>query len=406
MKRTRAILLVLLILLSAALPGSAQNLFPPQVKYQLEVLELRTAEERSLVLEAFEFQSSADAAELTFQMLTGGKLTSILGGIPFQATARDTQEQTGRLAAPAVIVSMGQTASLRVVEETLVPELSLEGAFYRTNGVEIKVTPVMVNASTGEIGSSFEIQTSGEKNIVRTNAILQNGEQLPLSVVRFALDGTDKTEERYFAVFVTAEIVEERPDTATLSIGGLGGMAGLLWPEEVVFHRENYVWVALPFGPIDLPEGGFMVGDRLYIRGDIQHASHSSALVGAGFALLPEGLDVEMQMLWDGGQAYLALGLADAIEAIPGLTLSGGIMPAVFDLAEFQRQKVQYWFEAYFDGHTFNFRLRYLSDLNSSPGTVQSEVGYKITENMSLFVKLSMHPNRGNRISSGLRLSF
>lgn len=405
MLRLKAGVLALILALSLSAVSWAQGL-PPQVKYELDMIELKSAEAQAVFLESFEFRGSVDAAEYAFQMLAGGNLSGILGGLPFRLSAESREEHNMRLAAPAVIVSLGKTASLRVVEETFVPELAASGTVFRTSGVEIKVTPLSVDPAAREITSAFVIQTYGGENALRTTAVLQNGESLPLAIVRFTETGQDKAEERYFAVFVRAEIIHEPPDSAAFAVGGLGGLAGLLWPEEVVLDRDNYLWFALPVGPVALPEAGFQLGQRFYVRGNLQHTSYSPASVAGGFSLLPEGLDLEMQILWRDGKAYAALGLGDSIEALPGITLSGGWLPAVFELGEFQRQKSLYWFDAYFDGTPFNFRFRLLSGLEEDAPTVQSEVGYEIKEDLSVFLKLSMHKDRGNRVSAGLRWSF
>ena len=185
-------------------------------------------------------------------------------------------------------------------------------------------------------------------------------------------------------MFVRAEIIHEPPDSAAFAVGGLGGLAGLLWPEEVVLDRDNYLWFALPVGPVALPEAGFQLGQRFYVRGNLQHTSYSPASVAGGFSLLPEGLDLEMQILWRDGKAYAALGLGDSIEALPGSPsledgyprcLSSGV-PA---------SKSLYWFNAYFDGTPFNFRFRLLSGLEEDAPTVQSEVGYEIKEDLACF---------------------
>ena len=141
MRKLRAGVLALLLVLSMPTLGLAQTLLPPQVKYEMDILELKSAEERALVLEAFQFQGSVHAAEFVFQILTGRDLSGILGGLPFRLTAQVSKERSASLAAPAVIVSLGRTASLRVVEETLTPELSAAGTHFRASGVEIQVTP-------------------------------------------------------------------------------------------------------------------------------------------------------------------------------------------------------------------------------------------------------------------------
>lgn len=406
MRKLRAGVLALLLVLSMTTLGLAQTLLPPQVKYEMDILELKSAEERALVLEAFQFQRSVHAAEFVFQILTGRDLSGILGGLPFRLTAQVSKERSASLAAPAVIVSLGRTASLRVVEETLTPELSAAGTHFRASGVEIQVTPLMVDPIAGEISSSFVIQTGSGENEVRTTAVLQNGESLPLAIVHFTQDSTDTSAERCFAVFVRAEIIEEPPKTAAFAVGGLGGLEGLLWPQEIVFDRENYVWIALPIVPFELPEGGFQVGQRVYVRGDLQHASYSPATVAGGVALLPEGLDLEAQILWYEGQAYAALGLADTLEIAPGIFLTGGFMPAVIGLTDYQREKPLYWFGGAFAAKPFSFRFQFLSGLKGDKPTIQSEVGYAVKDNVSVFVKLSMNQNRGNHISAGLRLTF
>ncbi|MGI6148766.1 MAG: hypothetical protein ACOYEU_05375 [Limnochordia bacterium] len=406
MKVLRTAALVWFITLSIAAAGVAQSGFPPQVSYQLEIIELLTSEERELVLESFEFRSMVTATELALQVLAGSHVSGILGGLPFHFSARSTSEQRARLAAPAVIVTVGQTASLKVVEETLIPELSLDGPLYRTSGIEIEVTPLVIDPNANQISSAFAISSHGGDNLVHTTALLNDGEQLPLTVVTFTSNSSNRAEERYFAVFVTAEVVTDPPDTEALSIGGLGGFSELLWPEQVTFGRSNYVWVALPINPVAVPEGGFQLGQRFYLRGDFQHTSYSLASVTGGIGLLPEGLDVELQIFWYNDQAYAALGLGDSIEAMPGLVLSGGWMPAVFDLTGFKHHKSMYWFDAFYDGRPFNFRFRYLSGAEDDGGTVQSEVGYTVKENVSVFVKLSINKDRGHRISAGLRWSF
>ena len=179
MKVLRTAALVWFITLSIAAAGVAQSGFPPQVSYQLEIIELLTSEERELVLESFEFRNMVTATELALQVLAGSHVSGILGGLPFHFSARSTSEQRARLAAPAVIVTVGQTALLKVVEETLIPELSLDGPLYRTSGIEIEVTPLVIDPNANQISSAFAISSHGGDNLVHTTALLNDGEQLP-----------------------------------------------------------------------------------------------------------------------------------------------------------------------------------------------------------------------------------
>lgn len=405
MARFKAGITALILILVVSGLASAQGQ-PPLVKYELHVIELASEEERALLLEAFEFQGALAATEFAFELLSGGNLSGIFGGVPFRVKAEDKTGRSMRLAAPAVIVSLGRTATLRVVEEKLMPELAVSGSAFRTRGVEITVSPLMVDPRTQEISTTYAVQTHSDENAIQATVRQQNGESLPLAIVRFAEQGRDRTQDRCFAVFATAEIMAELPDTGTVSVGGLGGLANLLWQEEAVLDRENYFWIALPLNPVGLPEAGFQVGTRVYLRADLQHASYSPASLAGGISLRPEGLDLELQFLWYEGKAYTGLGLGDSLEAVPGLTLYGGWLPAVFDLADFSRLGSMYWFGASLNRRPFTVGIRYLSGLGEEPPTVQTELGYALKDSLDLLVKLSINKERGNRFSTGLRFAF
>src|SRR5690554_415458 len=100
-------LVVMVLVLVLAGHSEAQELFPPQIKYELEVWELLTDEEHQFALEAFEWQSSRDMADFGFEVLTSPNLATILSGIPIQLTARSTKEQQARVATPRILVRLG-----------------------------------------------------------------------------------------------------------------------------------------------------------------------------------------------------------------------------------------------------------------------------------------------------------
>ena len=282
MLRLKAGVLALILALSLSAVSWAQGL-PPQVKYELDMIELKSAEAQAVFLESFEFRALW-MRQSTPSRCWLGKSSAASSGLLFRLSAESREEHNMRLRACGHCLP-GKNRLLRVVEETFVPELAASGTVFRTSGVEIKVTPLSVDPAAREITSAFVIQTYGGENALRTTAVLQNGESLPLAIVRFTETGQDKAEERYFAVFVRAEIIHEPPDSAAFAVGGLGGLAGLLWPEEVVLDRDNYLWFALPVGPVVLPEAGFQLGSAS--TSGAPHTSHSPASA-TGFSSCPK----------------------------------------------------------------------------------------------------------------------
>ena len=165
-----------------------------------------------------------DAAEYAFQMLAG-EISAASSGLPLERRVPRTQHAPR---APAVIVS-GKTAS-QVVEETFVPELAASGTVPHQRGGNWGNTPERDPAAR-EITSAFVIQTYG--GALRTTAFCKTG-KLPRD--RRLTETGKIAEERYFAVFQEQKSSTSR-QIAPLLPGGLGSLAGLLWPEEVVLDR-------------------------------------------------------------------------------------------------------------------------------------------------------------------------
>lgn len=399
----KTITLVVMVLLLALVGSSeAQELFPPQIKYELEIWELLTEEEHQFALDAFEWQSERDVATFGFEVLTSPNLSTILSGIPIQLTARSTEEQLARVATPGILVRLGQQARLRVVEETLLREMELDEPYYKLDGIELVVSPLAFDDQREAVYTSFEIKTYQPSNRVRTSVWLIDGERTPIVMMRLTNAKTD----RFFALYVRTEKITDPPTESTITIGGLGGLDTLFWPAEVQLKHDNYVWVALPLNPLATPEAAFKVWTTpgFYIDGALRGSTFDSHL-GLGLQLFPEGLNLETRLITDGDQHFVAVGFSDHLEAFPGLVLSGGFMPGVFELSDFQRSKMRWWGEAELNSNPLSLRMRYLSAADNA-GTIESEVGYDFAHNYNLFARLSMNQKNGNKVATGMRLTF
>lgn len=371
--------------------------------YQFEILELDSAEERQLVLEAIHLQESLKGSfELTFSMES--KTANTFGKIPIQCSGHAAADKTMRIAAPVFAATLGKVSSLRVVEEQLIPELSVDKLYFSPVGVEISACPAQISSDGTSIFSIFHIQTFDPSSSIHTEVWLQSGESIPLGVIELANNSRTSQEKRAFALFVQAALLEQ---TAQLSgsIGGLGGLGALLWSDKAEISVENHVWLAVPLGPLEFLEGGFKLwlGTRTYILGEFNHTTLSTSHLGIG-AMFVNGLQLELRWIHTADGDFVGIGLADRIEAIPGLILSGGCLPKVISLADWERSQGQWWIQAEVNRKPFQISMRSLFHVQKS--TFQAQLGYQVTENINPFARLSVTAGNGSRIAMGARLTF
>lgn len=264
----------------------------------------------------------------------------------------------------------------------------------------------MLNEANGDVFSQLEINTYDPANKIKTNLWLRSGHRLPIAIMRFAAETISSTEERFFAVFVIAEIIHQPPTESIVSIGGLGGMSELLWSNKIHSQQENYIWTALPTNPLATPEGGLQlwIGQRVYVKAELRKETLSESHMILGFQIFPEGLNAKAQLITDGEHNLIAFGLSDRLEAVPGLYFSGGVLLGVFELDNFTKDKMRWWGEAEFAADPVQLMLRYNS--NGEIDTLESEIGYEIQKNTIIFGRLSISEERGYKISFGTRFEF
>lgn len=393
-------ILTVLVTLSCITVVNAKEPILPQVVYEFEVYELVNEEEHQLLLEAFSLMDTKQLRAFGLEVFKEQDAINILGQTAMVLRGITNEKKTQRMATPALMVTLGRSATLRVVEEEVVPELSVENLHLHTVGVEFQVLPVQVAQNGQFIYSVFDIKTYDPTTSVHTEVWLTSNEAVPLAVVELA--GT-----RLFAVFVRASLAEHLPDQSARSVGGLGGLGSLLWPEDQPAPtRENSLWLAIPVNPIAMPEGGIRLwfGSSLYVDGEVQKAGYSYSHLGLGISMAADGPNLELRWIHGSEGDYLAIGITDQVEAAPGLILSAGYLPGVFDLTDFQRQKTHWWVQLEANPDPIRIALRYQSD--GKQGTIKAEAGYKVMERTELFARMSMNGDRSNTLSAGVRIRF
>ena len=403
MSRLWAGLVAILFILAITYVVDAQESILPQVMYQFEILELDSTEERQLVLEAIRLQESLRRSfELTFSMES--KTANVFGKIPTQIGGHVDADKAMRIAAPAFAATIGKVSTLRVVEEQLIPELSVDKLYFSPVGVEISACPVQINSDETSIYSIFHIQTFDPSSSIHTEVWLQSGESIPLAVIELANSSRTSQEKRAFALFVQAAVLEQTTQLSS-SIGGLGGLGALLWSDNTEISLENHVWLAVPLGPLEFPEGGFKLwlGAKVYILGEFNHTTFSTSHLGIG-AMIVNGLQLELRWIHSADGDFIGLGLADHIEDIPGVILSGGCLPKVLSLSDWKRSQGQWWIQAEANREPFRISMRYL--FHEQKSTFQAELGYQVTENINPFARLSVTAGNRSRIAMGARLTF
>lgn len=385
---------VMLLAFSVDVVGAvdAESLLP-QVVYQFEIYELENLEEQELVLEAITIRKD-QSREFGFSFSLDGAF-DLFGPAPTQFTALNSIQKNFRMATPGIVAVLGRTSTLRVVEERLISERYSEATPFQLSGMEISVGPVQVTRA-GSIFSVFDIKTFDSDNTLHSEVWIRAGEQVPLATI--------EVEERRFAVFVAASLVDKL-DSPSRSVAGLGGLSDLWWKSPPVLHWEGALWVVLPFGPIDWPEGGFSVrlDPKFYVDGEHQRTTSYSYL-GFGASVLDGGPCLDVRWIHTQKGHSLAAGVTDRVTVHPGLTLSAGFLPVVFNLSDRDFHKPHWWVELEAEGESVHasVRFQYAGEGNS---ILRTKLGYKFAEHKEVFAQLT-HARGSTRFGLGLNLMF
>lgn len=393
-------ILTVLVALSCITVVNAKEAILPQVVYEFEVYELANQEEHQLLLEAVSLMDTKQLTSFGLEVFKEQHAISILGQTAMVLREITNGKKTQRMATPALMVALGRTATLRVIEEEIVPERSAENLHLHTVGLEFQVLPVQVAQDGQFIFSVFDITTYDPTTSVHTEVWLASNEAVPLAAVELA-------GARLFAVFVRASLAEHLPDQSARSVGGLGGLGDLFWPEDQPAPtRGNSLWLAMPLNPIALPEGGatLWIGSDLYVDGEMREASYPYSHLGLGVLITDEGPNLELRWIHGTEGNYVALGLTDQVEVAPGIILSAGYLPGVFELTDFQRHKAHWWVKLEARPDPFRIAVCYQSD--GKQDIVRTELGYQVTKHTAIVAGVSMNKDRGNRLSAGAQFKF
>lgn len=399
MFRTKLRIGIVIMLFAFAVGGniaSADESLLPQVVYEFEVYEVETIEEQALILEAITLRKN-QSRELGFTFSLEGGALDLLSPTPIQVTALNDIEKKIRMATPGLVVVLGRTSTLRVVEERLVSGLYSEERPFQLSGIEISVSPVQITGD-GAIFSVYDINTFDSDNTFHTEVWNRAGERVFLCMVE--LEG-----ERFLAISVTASLATNL-DGSSYSVASVGRLGDLIWVQpSPVLEWESRFWIVLPINPIELPEGGFALrlDHKFYVDGEYQSSASYSHL-GFGASIMDEAPSIDIRWIYAQKRHLLALGITDRVEAYPGLFIAAGFMPLVFDLGDRNLQKPHWWVQLEAEYKPLRASIRYQSDSGES-GVLNTRLGYELMEHAEVFSQLSCTRD-STRIGLGLSLDF
>lgn len=410
-------LLLIVFLCATFVPAASGSAQVRQVSYSLQFVELSTTDVKILGIES---AVEPDLSDFSAGSITGfihsPNLIQILqtAGNLMQFAWTNETNQTARVAEPHLTVAVGERGKFSLAHEEWIANRGERALNEHLFGLELLISPVQVSQQGDLILTDLELKTVGPKYTLLTSVWTKSGVFEPIGVLSYELRtqeqgllrSLDKSETRYFAVYLQVQPITNLPQTPSVNIGSLGGLPKLLWQQEPLAKR-SIAQINLPVKPVGWPELELGLWLTQSFRAEfVSVGSDQYYHFDLGSALKQrQDLTLHLQLMRNKSYNYLALGARDQVKIEPWFTISAGLYPVVFDLQEKKLAKGGYWWgEVELNQNHLSGSVNYTKKLERSYW--QGTVGYRVSPLDLVFVSYKTDLDNLKQVFVGFRKEF
>ncbi len=379
-----------------------------QITYRFDVVELKESQSSSLGLEELSLQLE-NSKNAPFEFIHREDLLRLMQGIPPSILSIDSlleQSNQLQLSSPTLVTTLNNRAVISLLEEATSLLKDSGNHETRRQGLKLSITPERID-NKNRVLSEIALDTSSEIRDLETKIWVEEGNHQLVGILRQQISSQksellyrkSRTEERFFALYVTAYPGSRNPGEDSLSTASMDGLGNLLWKREEPL-LENYFMTTSELGSDKLQSIAaawwFNQNNRLELSGNENH--YSICLERR----LEENLRLGLQVFnprEKGG--YLALGFSERVEVSPRVVLSAGFWPLVYDLSERELISSYWQVKSELRGSKTLFQLDYSHEKDYS--SLQTTVGYRLFEPFYLLLGYSIDREGDERLVFGTR---
>lgn len=412
--RFLASVFLLTLLIALALPAAIQSSSIRQVAYELELFELSKSDALIMGVDLPEPLDLFDRAAGPIVQLvhSPGVLQALrAGGDLLRVTATHETDKKIGLAKPQITIAVGQTGTLSLGTEEWIHNRQQQMFETHVSALNVRLTPLRADEEGEQIFTAVEVNSADSAEFI-TSVWTTSGERVPLGVLTFMQESfeggqakdTERSEVRYFAVYMRASAAVELSETPMVQIGSLDRLTGLLWPEEVKAQASS-ITIAAPVAPFGLPELELDWWVTKTIKFNLEGRSQPSSLaLELAGSIVRQELMLLGQLLLSDAQIYLLLGIGDQLQPVPAVTFSAGVYPFSFNASEQTFETIFQWWGRVELSQERLYAALQLEGKNT-PQAFQASFGYRLTENDTVFLRYRTATESG-LLSVGYRRSF
>lgn len=322
---------------------------PHQVVYGLEIVELREGVGKSLELGFGDFNLKEQVGAV-FQFIFQPNVMNLPTLANIRLEAVEEEERLSRIAEPWIITGLGRPGRTRLVQEETFMLEALSHFEWKASGLDLTITPLRIDGED-RILSQVKVVASSDEATLETDLWVDDeptlvGVMRQVASHRIAgiLSGGDVHKERYFAVYLAGKPMKT-PKDAGFRVGAVSGLADLLWPKESP-GRLSHFQLGLPLKEEPFPEleWSYWPTATLHIKAAAIQVPYERYSLAIEKGLMKEDLRVAGEIgSNEGSSPVVALGLMETVQVAPGLTLSAGWLPLVYDTNDNELKEANWW---------------------------------------------------------------
>ncbi|MGI6034781.1 MAG: secretin and TonB N-terminal domain-containing protein [Limnochordia bacterium] len=379
---------------------------PHQVVYGLEIVELREGVGKSLELGFGDFNLKEQVGAV-FQFIFQPNVMNLPTLANIRLEAVEEEERLSRIAEPWIITGLGRPGRTRLVQEETFMLEALSHFEWKASGLDLTITPLRIDGED-RILSQVKVVASSDEATLETDLWVDDeptlvGVMRQVASHRIAgiLSGGDVHKERYFAVYLAGKPMKT-PKDAGFRVGAVSGLADLLWPKESP-GRLSHFQLGLPLKEEPFPEleWSYWPTATLHIKAAAIQVPYERYSLAIEKGLMKEDLRVAGEIgSNEGSSPVVALGLMETVQVAPGLTLSAGWLPLVYDTNDNELKEANWWAQGELREDKILLSLCYQQETERY---LESLVGLRLTDAQLIYVAYRTDLDGGGTFLVGWR---
>lgn len=278
---------------------------------------------------------------------------------------------------------------------------------WKASGLDLTITPLRIDGED-RILSQVKVVASSDEATLETDLWVDDeptlvGVMRQVASHRIAgiLSGGDVHKERYFAVYLAGKPMKT-PKDAGFRVGAVSGLADLLWPKESP-GRLSHFQLGLPLKEEPFPEleWSYWPTATLHIKAAAIQVPYERYSLAIEKGLMKEDLRVAGEIgSNEGSSPVVALGLMETVQVAPGLTLSAGWLPLVYDTNDNELKEANWWAQGELREDKILLSLCYQQETERY---LESLVGLRLTDAQLIYVAYRTDLDGGGTFLVGWR---